>query len=47
MLIPDYDEFNIYTTMDDVEYYVDQLLIQGFELKEENNFVYATMKFTK
>ncbi len=35
MMIPDYDEFNIYTTMDDVEYYVDQLLIQGFELKEE------------
>jgi hypothetical protein len=35
LLIPDYDEFNIYTTIDDVEYYVVNLLSQGFEIKEE------------
>jgi len=35
LLIPDYDEFNIYTTIDDVEYYVVNLLSQGFELKDE------------
>jgi hypothetical protein len=35
LLIPDYDEFNIYTTIDDVEYYVLNLLSQGFEIKEE------------
>jgi hypothetical protein len=35
LLIPDYDEFNIYTTIDDVECYVINLLSQGFEIKEE------------
>jgi hypothetical protein len=35
LLIPDYDEFNIYTTIDDVEYYVISLISQGFEIKEE------------
>jgi len=35
LMIPDYDEFNIYTSTDDVENYVGQLLLQGYELKEE------------
>lgn len=35
LLVPDYDEFNIYTSVDDVEIYVDYLLSQGYELKEE------------
>jgi hypothetical protein len=35
LLIPDYDEFNIYTSVDDVETYVNQLLSQGYDLKEE------------
>ena len=35
LLIPDYDEFNIYTTIDDVEYYVLNLLSQGFEIQDE------------
>ena len=35
LLVPDYDEFNIYTTIDDVECYVINLLSQGFEIKEE------------
>ena len=35
LLVPDYDEFNIYTSIDDIEIYVDQLLEQGYELKEE------------
>lgn len=35
LLVPDYDEFNIYTSVDDVEYYVEQLFEQGYELKEE------------
>ena len=35
LLVPDYDEFNIYTSIDDVEDYVQQLLLQGYELKEE------------
>jgi hypothetical protein len=35
LLVPDYDEFNIYTTVDDVESYVEVLFEQGFELKEE------------
>lgn len=35
LLIPDYDEFNIYTSIDDVEDYVQQLFLQGYELKEE------------
>ncbi len=35
MMHLDYDEFNIYTTMEDVENYVDSLLSEGFELKDE------------
>lgn len=35
LLIPDYDEFNIYTSVDDIENYVHQLFSQGYELKEE------------
>lgn len=35
LLVPDYDEFNIYTSVDDVESYVENLFEQGYELKEE------------
>ena len=35
ILIPAYDEFNIYTSIDDVENYVEQLILEGYELKEE------------
>lgn len=35
LLVPAYDEFNIYTSVDDIEVYVHQLLSQGYELKEE------------
>ena len=35
LLVPDYDEFNIYTSIDDIGTYVEQLLDQGYELKEE------------
>lgn len=35
LLVPDYDEFNIYTSLDDVEFYVKHLLKQGYENKEE------------
>ena len=35
LLVPDYDEFNIYTSVDDVENYVKHLVSQGYELKEE------------
>jgi hypothetical protein len=35
LLVPDYDEFNIYTSVDDVENYVLHLVSQGYELKEE------------
>ena len=35
LLVPDYDEFNIYTSVDDIEVYVQQLFSQGYELKEE------------
>lgn len=35
ILIPDYDEFNIYSSVDDIESYVEQLLSQGYEAKEE------------
>ena len=35
LLIPDYDEFNIYTSVDDIENYVQNLFSQGYELKEE------------
>ena len=35
LLVPDYDEFNIYTSVDDVETYVEELFKQGYELKEE------------
>lgn len=35
MLITDYDEFNIYTTIEDVENYVNALISEGYEIKEE------------
>lgn len=35
MMILDYDEFNIYTTLEDVEKYVECLLSEGFVLKDE------------
>ena len=35
MHILDYDEFNIYTTNEDVESYVEILFSQGFEKKDE------------
>ena len=35
MLYMDYDEFNIYTTFEDVENYIEILFSQGFELKDE------------
>ena len=35
MLYMDYDGFNIYTTIEDVESYVEILFSQGFELKDE------------
>lgn len=31
----DYDEFNIYTTIDDVEEYIESLFIKGHESKDE------------
>jgi hypothetical protein len=34
-MLLDYDEFNIYTTLEDVENYVEKLLTEGFEIKEE------------
>ncbi len=35
LLVPDYDEFNIYTTVDDVESYIENLLDQGLNAKDE------------
>jgi hypothetical protein len=35
MLIQDYDEFNIYTTIEDIENYVNALISEGYEIKEE------------
>lgn len=35
MVLLDYDEFNIYTNVDDLEIFVENLLTQGIELKEE------------
>lgn len=35
MMILDYDEFHIYTTLEDIELYVENLLSQGFEIREE------------
>ena len=35
MHILDYDEFNIYTTIDDVKEYVNELLSEGYEFSEE------------
>jgi hypothetical protein len=35
MHILDYDEFNIYTTVDDVKEYVNELLSEGYEFSEE------------
>lgn len=35
MILLDYDEFNIYTDVDDLEIFVEGLLTQGIELKEE------------
>jgi hypothetical protein len=34
-LVPDYDEFNIYTTVDDVENYIESLFEKGFQKKDE------------
>jgi len=33
--ITDYDEFNIYTTIEDIENYIQSLLVKGYESKEE------------
>ena len=35
MITSDYDEFNIYTTTDDVEDYIESLFTKGHESKEE------------
>lgn len=35
MHILDYDDFNIYTTTEDVKEYVDSLINEGYELTEE------------
>lgn len=35
MHILDYDEFNIYTTSSDVENYIESLINEGIEIKEE------------
>lgn len=35
MHILDYDEFNIYTTPSDVENYIESLINEGIEIKEE------------
>ena len=35
MHILDYDEFNIYTTPTDVENYIENLINEGIEIKEE------------
>lgn len=35
MHILDYDEFNIYTTPNDVENYIESLISEGIEIKEE------------
>lgn len=35
MYILDYDEFNIYTTPNDVENYIESLIKEGIEIKEE------------
>jgi hypothetical protein len=35
MHILDYDEFNIYTTPTDVENYIESLINEGIEIKEE------------
>lgn len=35
MLINDYDEFNIYSNIEEIENYVGQLIQEGIELKEE------------
>jgi len=35
MYILDYDEFNIYTTPSDVEKYIESLINEGIEIKEE------------
>ena len=38
MIITDYDEFNIYTTIEDVENYIESLFMRGYESKEERRF---------
>lgn len=35
MLLQDYDDFNIYTTNEDVENYIESLFVKGFDSKEE------------
>lgn len=34
-MIRDYDEFNIYTTVEDIEKYAENLLNRGIELKDD------------
>jgi hypothetical protein len=34
MHLLDYDEFNIYTTIEDVEEYVEKLINEGYEFSE-------------
>lgn len=33
--ITDYDEFNIYTTIEDIENYIQSLFVKGYESKDE------------
>ena len=35
MHLLDYDEFNIYTTIEDVEEYVEKLIHEGYEFSDE------------
>jgi hypothetical protein len=35
MYLLDYDDFNIYTTSEDVKEYVNSLIIEGYEFSEE------------
>ena len=35
MIYYDYDEFNIYTTLEDVQDYIEMLFTKGFESKDE------------
>ena len=33
--LPHYDEFNIYTTIEDIEIFIQSLIAKGYESKEE------------